>query len=138
MKKHIHFLLLGLGTVVFLMMMRMYTAPLTQDHDYPIKDPQWVINYTILDMNMNELHTTYIVKASLKTFAGYLAFVVIVSAIDCFTDHPVAQPKKSPLRDNKGDVPKCIRELSDSVILLEGGNEHLRMLVSYISNPITV
>ena len=78
MKKHIHFLLLGLGTVVFLMMMRMYTAPLTQDHDYPIKDPQWVINYTILDMNMNELHTTYIVKASLKTFAGYLAFVVIV------------------------------------------------------------
>jgi hypothetical protein len=80
MKRHIHFLLLGLGTVVFLMMMRIYTAPLTLDHNYPNTDPQTLVNYTILEMNMNSLHTTYIVKASFRTFAVYLAFVVIVFA----------------------------------------------------------
>jgi hypothetical protein len=80
MLKHIHFLLLLLGTLVFLYTMRMYTAPLVlADHDYA-KEAQYgtVMNGVILDLNANSLHTTFILKESLKAFAVYLAFVVLV------------------------------------------------------------
>jgi hypothetical protein len=81
MKKHIHFSLLILGTVVFLMIMRIYTAPLTEpDHNYRNVDPQMVVNYTIGDIHMEGLHTAFIVKSSFKTFAIYFAFVIIVFA----------------------------------------------------------
>ena len=78
MKKHIHFLLLVSGTVVFLFMMHRYTAPLILN--YPDVEYQPAINYTILNMNGNGLHTTYIVKASLWAFATYLSFVIIIFA----------------------------------------------------------
>jgi hypothetical protein len=80
MQKHIHFLLLILGTVAFLYTMRMYTAPLVLgDHDYA-KETQYgtVINGVILDVSANGMHTTFILKESLKAFAAYLAFVVII------------------------------------------------------------
>ena len=78
MKKHIHFLLLVSGTVVFLFMMHRYTAPLRLNYPDVVYEP--AINYTIFNMNMNGLHTTYIVKASLWAFATYLSFVVIIFA----------------------------------------------------------
>ena len=80
MKKHIHFVLLLLGTMAFLWTMRMYTAPLIlSEHDYT-KESQYrtVMDGVILDMNGNSMHTTFIIKQSLKVFAIYLAFVVIV------------------------------------------------------------
>ena len=91
MKKHVHFLLLVAGTAVFLFMMHRYTAPLVQNNDSSndarfkgqaavYGEFQTAIDYTVMDMNMNGLHTTYIVKASLWTFATYLSFVVIVFA----------------------------------------------------------
>lgn len=60
--------------------MHKYTAPLILNDDYPNGEFQTAINYTVLNMNMNSLHTTYIVKASLKIFAAYLSFVVIIFA----------------------------------------------------------
>ena len=80
MKKHIHFVLLVLGTVAFLYAMRMYTAPLMPaEHDYQ-KESQYgtVINGVILDINGNSMHTTFIIKRSFMTCALYLAFVVLV------------------------------------------------------------
>ena len=78
MKKHIHFLLLVIGTVVFLFVMHRYTAPLRLNSSGV--EYLSAIDNTILNMNMNDLHTTYIVKASLWAFATYLSFVVIIFA----------------------------------------------------------
>ena len=83
MKKHIHFLLLVSGTAVFLLMMHRYTAPLILNNDYQEAEQRLglsPVNYTVLNMNSNSLHTTYIVKASLWAFATYLSFVVIIFA----------------------------------------------------------
>jgi hypothetical protein len=79
MKKHIHFSLLILGTVAFLMTMRMYTAPLQRpDHDYQNATATTLAYDQINDINMYDLHTLDIIKWSFKAFAIYLAFVVIV------------------------------------------------------------
>jgi hypothetical protein len=80
MRNHIHFTLLVLGTMAFLYVMRMYTAPLILgEHDYA-KETQYgtVMNGVILDLNANSLHTTFIIKECFKAVAIYLAFVVIV------------------------------------------------------------
>ena len=81
MKKHIHFILLVLGTVFFLMTMRMYTAPLKGlEHDYTGATPATMTNALVMDINIYNLHSLDIVKGSFKVFAIYLAFVVIVFA----------------------------------------------------------
>ncbi len=80
MKKHIHFILLVLGTLVFLWTIRIYTAPL-QMPDQPINkemNAATLSYYQINDITLYNIHTLEIVKGSFKAFALYLAFVVIV------------------------------------------------------------
>ncbi len=80
MYKHVHFALLLVATAAFLFTMRMYAAPLVLgEHDY-VKEARYgtVIDGVILDVKVNSLHSTFIMKESLKAFALYVAFVVLV------------------------------------------------------------
>lgn len=83
MKKHIHFVLLVLGTVAFLWTMRMYTSPLRPPEGPPVitagMDAAAVLsNYQFGYINAYNMHTEFIMKSSFKVFAIYLAFVVLV------------------------------------------------------------
>jgi hypothetical protein len=75
------------------MVMRAYTAPLVEsDPDYrnvdPQMQPQMLVNYTILSIHQESLHEAFILKSSLKVFAIYFAFVIIVFAHRLFYGSP--------------------------------------------------
>ncbi len=80
MKKHIHFLLLILGTVVFLFAVRKYSAPLVM----PDQNPRGytdaaMISYTVInEENMRTIHETDMLKGAIKSFGLYAGFVVLV------------------------------------------------------------
>ncbi len=79
MKKHIHFLLLILGTAVFLFAVHKYCAPLVMpDQNSRYTDATIIAYSAINEENLRTMHETDILKSAIKAFGLYAGFVVLV------------------------------------------------------------
>ncbi len=79
MKNHIHFLLLILGTAVFLFAVYRYSAPLViPDQNSRYTDATMIAYTTINEENLRTMHETDILKSAIKSFGLYAGFAVLV------------------------------------------------------------
>ena len=72
---------MALGTMLFLVTILKYSAPLVMpEHDFKNADATTLVYNQINDSIFYSMHITLVLKESVKIFAWYLAFVIIVFA----------------------------------------------------------